>query len=118
MGTLKEFVVIAIFVLVAAVFLKMLLNSVKSVGASIRSPVESVTAEIIKKRSETGAGEFNPDGLRLGKDVMSVEFRLESGETITLQVAKGEFDSLREGARGCLNYRGKTYLGFTPDSLA
>ena len=118
MDALKEFVVIAIVVLVAAVFLKMVLGSIKSLTGRAKSPVVSVTADVVEKRSETGLGEFKQDGIRLGKGVYSVDFELENGEILTFQVSKAEYDSLEEGAHGCLNYREKTYLGFTPDALA
>lgn len=118
MGVLKEFFVIAIVVLLAAVFLKMVLGSIKSVAKRAKSPVVSVTADVSEKRSETGLGEFREDGIRLGKGVYSVDFKLEGGETLTLQVSKAEYDELTEGAHGILNYREKAYLGFTPDALA
>ena len=117
MDTLKEFIVIAIVVLLAAVFLKVVLDSIKSTVARAKTPVSSVAADVAEKRSETGLGEFKEDGLRLGKGVYNVDFKLENGETLTLQVAKSEYDGLTEGAHGILNYREKTYLGFTPDAL-
>lgn len=118
MDSLKEFFVIAIVVLIAAVFLKMVLENIRSAVARAKSPVISVAADVIEKRSETGVGEFKEDGIRYGKDVFSVDFRLENGETLTLQMTKVEYDKLSEGAHGHLNYREKTYLGFTPDALA
>ena len=118
MDLLKEFVAVVIVVLVAAVFIKMILGSIKSTVARAKSPVVSVTADVAEMRSETGLGEFKEDGLRYGKGVYSVDFRLEGGETMTFQMTKAEYDELSEGAHGCLNYREKTYLGFTTDSLA
>ena len=118
MDALKEFIVIAIVILLAAVFLKVVLDSIRSTVARAKSPVLSIAADISEKRCETGLGEFKEDGLRLGKGVYNVDFKLENGEMLTLQMSKAEYDELTEGAHGILNYREKTYLGFTPDALA
>ena len=117
MELIKEIVVILLFAVVVAVFLKMVLNSIKSLSERAKSPVRSHTAEVIAKRSETGLGEFKADGLRYGKGGFEVEFLTDEGETVVLEMSKTEFDMLTEGARGILSFRGKTYLGFTPDSL-
>ena len=118
MDALKEFFAIALFVLVAAVFLKMVIGSVKNISARAHSPVVSVTVDVLEKHSEIGLGEFTQDGVRLGKGVYSVDFRTDEGDILTFQMSKAEFDALEEGVRGHLSYREKIYLGFAPDGLA
>ena len=117
MELLKEIVVIILFAAVAVMFLKMILNSIRGVGARANLAIKSVTAQVAEKRAETGLGEFNTDGLRLGKHLFEIDFLLDNGETVTLEMTNVEFDALEEGSRGCLSYRGNNYLCFTPDSL-
>lgn len=115
MDTLKEFVVILITAAVAALFMRMIVISVKSAVARKKEPVKSVPAKVIAKSCDTGVSAISQNGVRSGKQVFTAEF--EADETLTFYVSKSEYDSLNEGDTGFLSYRGRTFLGFTKDAL-
>lgn len=118
MDSLNELFALAVFLAVAAVFLWMLIGGVQNIFAKKKQPDVTVVAEVSKKFSEVGTGEFKGDGVRLGKKLYRAEFRCDSGETFGFVLSQGEYDELHEGERGHLTYREKTFLSFVPDMLA
>lgn len=116
METIKEIIAAGVTVVIAALFINVIVNAIRSLINKKKTPTVSGTAVLKRKSSETGQGEFKNEGIRLGKTVYTLTFE-KDGEEHEFYVAKGEYDSFEEGTEGILYYRGKDFLGFTPDGL-
>lgn len=72
------------------------------------SPVESVTAAVVAKRTDTSGG---MNGRRVWTEYY-VTFELDDGSRREFWVDGSEFGVLVEGDRGTLTYQGTRYKGF------
>jgi hypothetical protein len=72
------------------------------------SPVESVPAKVVAKRTDTSGG---MNGRRVWTEYY-VTFELEDGQRKEFWVDGEDFGVLVEGDRGTLTYQGTRYKGF------
>ena len=116
MDTLRELLSAAVFVVLAALFLRMLIVNIRSAVLRKKTPAENKRAKVISKSAETGSGEFVKDGVRKGKTVYFLTFDC-GGEELNFGVLRQEYDSVSEGDTGYLTYSGNKFFGFEKDLL-
>lgn len=117
MESIREIFAAAVFLAFAGLFLWMLVGNIQSLIQKKKAPTKTVIATLETKSKETGAGEFDKKGVRLGKSVYSAAFMTEDRQSLTFTVSESEWNRLSEGSLGHLTYREKQFLGFTPDGL-
>ena len=95
------------FVLILGIFLFVIIRGFRQWNKNNRSPVLTVQADIVSKRSQvTGtpdAGTFSS---------YFVTFQVESGGRIEFSVPAREYGMLAEGDHGKLTFQGTRYLRF------
>ncbi len=116
MDGIKEFFVILIAVAAAALFLRMLIQSVISVLGRKNEKQASAQVRVLSKSKSVGQSAVSEDGIRKGKAVYTVTFSLDGGTEF--YVTEREFGEIPENSTGTLYYRGRTFLSFAADALS
>ncbi len=117
MDSLRDILSAAVFIIVAALFLRMIIVNICSLVSHKRSPDKNVRAKVTAKRCETGSGEFVSNGVRTGKTVYFLTFADENGEELSFNVLRQEYDAVSEGDTGYLIYHAEKFLHFEKDML-
>ena len=104
--SVKELLGAAVFFAAAALFLWMLITSIRSLIDQRKTPLKYRPAKVIKKTSSEEDG----------KKVYLAEF-LADGENIVFKMSESEWNGLEEGASGRLFCRRENYLGFETEKL-
>ena len=117
MDFMREILASAVFAVLAALFLRMIIVSIHSAVLRRHSPNENVLAHVAAKRTETGEGEFVKNGVRPGKTVYYLSFVTENGEELSFDVLKSEYDAVCEGDTGYLIHSANKFFRFEKDML-
>ena len=105
-----------LFALFFVVFLGLLVYTlVRSAGQWRRnnqSPVLTVEAQVVTKRSDVSYHDTGDTGMRHSHMSYYATFQVESGDRMELPVSGQEYGLLVEGDEGRLTFQGTRYLGF------
>jgi hypothetical protein len=122
-GTMAEMELTALLVFLLLLVLILIVLAVAKIGQIrySKAPRRSVRAEVVKKRSRFHYSAFfrrysEDDVARIYSDTTNhthtVTFLLEDGKQIRFRVFESDYSELKEGMRGELTYKGKSYLAF------
>lgn len=105
---------VVFFISVVAFIVFVIARSVSEWSANNNSPVETLNAVVVAKRTQVSGG---------GNDTMAstyyyVTFELESGERIELRAKANQYGMIAEGDRGVLTLQGTRFLDFERSSGA
>ena len=103
MRTVKEIVLIAVFIVIAGAFLYVMVGAVQSLISKDYKTVRE-SAEVTKKFEEDGA--------------YKAEFSTSDSGALVFNVSKREFEALGVGQKGILGFRRDVFLGFDEDKIA
>ena len=98
------------FVLVFGIIIIAIVNGAKQWKKNNDSPVLSVEATIVAKR--TNVSYDNHDDMSSSSTTYYVTFEVESGDRMELRVKGAEYGMLAEQDKGKLTFQGTRYLGF------
>lgn len=107
MGIFFVFFVI-IFTLVIGTFIFVAVKGISQWSKNNKSPVLTVPAEIVAKRTETSGGH----GDSSASTWYYVTFQVQSGDRMELGVTSNEYGMLAEDDLGILTFQGTRYQGF------
>ena len=96
------------FFVVMGVIIASLIRSVRQWKRNNDSPVLTVDAQVVSRRSHYRRGSGN----HMGHTSYYVTFQVESGDRMELYVSGEEYGMLVEGDQGRLTFQGTRYLGF------
>jgi len=97
-----------IFILVIGFFIFMAVKGISTWSKNNQSPMLTVPAEIVSKRTKTSGG----SGDSSASTWYYVTFQVQSGDRIELGVNGSEFGMLAEDDLGMLTFQGTRYKGF------
>lgn len=97
-----------IFFLTMGVVVASLFRSVRQWKHNNASPVLTVEAQVVSRRTNYHRGSKN----HMGHTTYYVTFQVESGDRMELCLSGEEYGMLVEGDRGSLTFQGTRYLGF------
>lgn len=100
--------VASVFLLTFGIIAVQLARGLAQWSRNNASPIESVPAKVIAKRTDTSGG---MNGRRVWTEYY-VTFEFEGGERREFWVGSGDFGVLAEGDRGTLICQGTRYKGF------
>lgn len=106
-----------IFLLTLGVIIVVLVKNVSEWNSNNHSPVLSVEAKVVSKRSRVTrhSGSAGPDH-NMAAPVNSTSyyatFQVESGDRMELRVSGREYGQLAEGDKGKLTFQGTRYRNF------
>jgi len=106
-GFISIFVTV-IFVIVIGGFIFMAIKGITTWSKNNQSPVLSVPAEIVAKRTKTSGGH----GDSSASTWYYVTFQVQSGDRLELGVNGSDFGQLAEEDLGILTFQGTRYKGF------
>ncbi len=107
MGIFITFFVI-IFTLVIGMFIFIAVKAISQWSKNNHSPVLTVPAEVVAKRSDTSGGH----GDSSANTWYYVTFQVQSGDRMELSVPDKEFGLLAEEDLGILTFQGTSFQGF------
>lgn len=97
-----------IFIMVIGFFIFMTVKGISTWSKNNQSPVLTVPAEVVAKRTKTSGG----SGDSSASTWYFVTFQVQSGDRIELGVNGSEFGMLAEADLGMLTFQGTRYKGF------
>ena len=97
-----------IFIVVIGFFIFLAIKVITTWSKNNQSPVLSVPAEVVAKRTKTSGG----SGDSSASTWYYVTFQVQSGDRIELGVNGSEFGMLAEEDLGMLTFQGTRYKGF------
>lgn len=97
-----------IFIMVIGFFIFMAVKGISTWSKNNQSPVLTVPAEVVAKRTKTSGG----SGDSSASTWYFVTFQVQSGDRIELGVNGSEFGMLAEDDLGMLTFQGTRYKGF------
>lgn len=100
------FVIVPVFIF--GVFAYILIKGISQWSSNNKSPILSVPAEVVTKRSRTSGGTGNSSA----STRYYVTFQVESGDRIELPMNGREYGMLAEDDLGILTFQGTRYKGF------
>ena len=100
------FVIVPVFIF--GVFAYILIKGISQWSSNNKSPILSVPAEVVTKRSQTSGGA----GDSAASTRYYVTFQVESGDRIELPMNGQEYGMLAEEDLGILTFQGTRYKGF------
>jgi len=106
-GVIGIFIAI-IFIIVIGGFIFMAVKGINTWSKNNQSPVLTVPAEVVAKRSKTSGG----SGDSSASTRYFVTFQVQSGDRLELGVRGSEFGMLAEEDLGMLTFQGTRYKGF------
>lgn len=98
-------------VLIIGVFIFIFVKGISEWSSNNKSPILSVPAEVITKRTRTSGGHGNS----AASTSYYVTFEVQSGDRIELRVNGSEFGMLAEQDLGILTFQGTRYKVFERD---
>ncbi len=106
-----------IFLLALGVIIVSLVKNVSEWSSNNRSPVLSVEARVVSKRSKVThhRGAAGPDqtmAAPMSATSYYATFQVESGDRMELRVSGREYGQLAEGDKGKLTFQGTRYRSF------
>ena len=111
MDTIFPVMFVGVFLLVAGMIIVTLVRSASEWSANNHSPVLSVDAKVVSKRTNVSA-HANQNGGHSSSTIYYVTFQVESGDRMELSVKSSEYGMLAEGDSGRLTFQGTRFLGF------
>ena len=99
---------VIIFTLVIGTFIFVAVKGISQWSKNNKSPVLTVPAEIVAKRTETTGGH----GDSSASTWYYVTFQVQSGDRFELDVTSKEYGMLAEDDLGILTFQGTRYQGF------
>ena len=99
---------VIIFTLVIGTFIFVAVKGISQWSKNNKSPVLTVPAEIVTKRTETTGGH----GDSSASTWYYVTFQVQSGDRLELDVPSKEYGMLAEDDLGILTFQGTRYQGF------
>ena len=104
----------AVFLLIVGVMILALVRSASEWSSNNSSPVLSVDARVVSKRTNITRHMSQADSSHMTRSstVYYATFQVESGDRIELHVPDREYGMLVEGDRGRLTFQGTRYQGF------
>jgi len=106
-GFVSIFITI-IFIMVFGTFIFVAIKGISTWSKNNQSPVLTVPAEVVAKRSKTSGG----SGDSSASTRYFVTFQVQSGDRLELGVRGSEFGMLAEEDLGMLTFQGTRYKGF------
>lgn len=106
---------IIISIMFMIVFGMMIVKIISSIGRwqkNNASPILTVEAKVVTKRTNTSHHHHNHDMSNLSSTDYYVTFEVESGDRMELRVQGKEYGMLVEQDRGKLTFQGTRYLSF------
>ncbi len=110
--------ILIVFVIVFGTLILTLVQRAKQYRRDEASPVLTVEATIVSKRSDVTVYRHHTTGMEMhgghttSSTVYYVTFQVESGDRLELRVDGSEYGLLVEGDRGKLTFQGSRYQGF------
>lgn len=111
MDTIFPVMFVGVFLLVAGMIIVTLVRSASEWSANNHSPVLSVDAKVVSKRTNVSA-HANQNGGHSSSTTYYVTFQVESGDRLELRMSGREFGTLAEGDKGKLTFQRTRYRGF------
>ena len=107
-------IVVVVLVIVIGTFIVRAVQGVKQWRKNNRSPVLSVAAVVITKRSDVHNHSGTSNGMHHNSSSTTyyVTFEVESGDRIELKVNRKDYGMLVEQDRGILTFQGTRFLDF------
>lgn len=104
----------AVFLLIVGVMILALVRSASEWSSNNSSPVLSVDARVVSKRTNITRHMSQADSSHMTRSstVYYATFQVESGDRMEFQVPDTEYGLLVEGDRGKLTFQGTRYQGF------
>ena len=104
----------AVFLLIVGVMILALVRSASEWSSNNSSPVLSVDARVVSKRTNITRHMSQADSSHMTRSstVYYATFQVESGDRMELRMAGREYGLLAEGDRGKLTFQGTRYRGF------
>ena len=104
----------AVFLLIVGVMILALVRSASEWGSNNSSPVLSVDARVVSKRTNITRHMSQADSSHMTRNstVYYATFQVESGDRMELRMSGREYGLLAEGDRGKLTFQGTRYRGF------
>ena len=104
----------AVFLLIVGVMILALVRSASEWSSNNSSPVLSVDARVVSKRTNITRHMSQADSSHMTRNstVYYATFQVESGDRMEFQVPDTEYGMLVEGDRGRLTFQGTRYQGF------
>ena len=114
METLFPVMFFTVFALVVVVMVTALVRSAGQWRRNQASPVLTVEACVVAKRTQVGhhAGMRDATGMTGSYTRYYATFEVESGSRMELAVDGAEYGQLAQGDRGRLTFQGTRYMGF------
>lgn len=108
---LFELMFCLIFFLMITAFIVMLVKGLSEWNRNNHSPVLSVQARVVSKRTHVSHHHENGGGHTSSTSYYAT-FQVESGDRLELRLSGREYGLLAEGDRGKLTFQGTRYRGF------
>ena len=104
----------AVFLLIVGVMILALVRSASEWSSNNSSPVLSVDARVVSKRTNITRHMSQADSSHMTRSstVYYATFQVESGDRMELEVPDMEYGLLVEGDRGRLTFQGTRFQGF------
>ena len=104
----------AVFLLIVGVMILALVRSASEWSSNNSSPVLSVDARVVSKRTNITRHMSQADSSHMTRNstVYYATFQVESGDRMELEVPDMEYGLLVEGDRGRLTFQGTRFQGF------
>lgn len=104
----------AVFLLIVGVMILALVRSASEWSSNNSSPVLSVDARVVSKRTNITRHMSQADSSHMTRSsiVYYATFQVESGDRMELRMSGREYGLLAEGDRGKLTFQGTRYRGF------
>lgn len=104
----------AVFLLIVGVMILALVRSASEWSSNNHSPVLSVDARVVSKRTNITRHMSQADSSHMTRNstVYYATFQVESGDRMELRMSGREYGLLAEGDRGKLTFQGTRYRGF------
>ena len=113
MDTIFPLIFGGVFLLVIGTMIAMLVRSASEWSSNNRSPVLSVEAKVVSKRTNISRHVNQAENaMAHTSTVYYATFQVESGDRMELRMSGREFGLLAEGDRGKLTFQGTRYRGF------
>lgn len=100
-----------VFVLIIGCVIFVMVRGVSQWHRNNQSPVLTVTAQVVTKRSEV-IRHNHGDHVGHTSTTYYATFQVESGDRLELLIPRDEYGMLVEGDQGSLTFQGTRYLGF------
>ncbi|MGE7933038.1 DUF2500 domain-containing protein [Viridibacillus arvi] len=99
---------VIVFLIIVSAFIFVIVKGISQWSKNNASPILTVPAEVITKRSKTSGG----SGDTSASTSYYTTFEVQSGDRIELPLSGREYGMLVEGDLGLLTFQGTRYKGF------